>query len=381
MNKLVILVDGHYTYVPYLGSCKGMLQYLKNLKALTNPITKKVIDTVEVSEAYRVKLYTKYRKIEVTGNIQSDNQVLSLDDKNTFYIIFSNRVKNKSVPENVAVICSELYINQDDGQGGIYKIYTPCLIDVALARLYEAISVTKVLSKQHVKLKEAINLQYKSTGDFVYYTSCFLLLENLGRCKTTKTKTYLTNCVTRLLTMGKNKFDDSSSNIFTRLNDVVRDGKMSTANMLSYKGFKFFNRVIDKFEKTQKEVNKKQSSYNFNQGYLERFTKGLLSVMLATELKCYLKVGDDKVLYLNNDTEILFKEVESVLPHMETYVGYLVVANGCYFGQPKLTMYREHTNKYILDYIRECKDIRSKEMLEIVCIFDNDRHVERYLPN
>lgn len=385
MNKLVVLIDNTNAYNPVSNRHKGLMEYLKNMKYLSNPITEKVIDTLEVIDAYQIKVYSKYKKIEVIGNIENDNKIFDLFDKNTFYLVFSNKVKSKSVPENVAVVCSKLHISQNDNEGGIYFCPTDCYYDMTLSRTAAALDMVGITTLHVNKFKHLIGSnKYTNTGECVYDITLGFLLDNLGYCKKTETKKYLIKCINKLTEKDKVKFNGLGASIFTRLNEIIRDGKMSRENMLSYKGFKFVNFVIEKFEEAQKEVNKNKTSWNTRESYLERFIKSLLTVMLAHELKYYIAIGNNKILWLSDNVDIKFKDAELVLPHMETYVGYLITKRGSYYGSfkaAKLTMYREYTNKNILDYIHECKELRSMEEVNINFIYDNDKFVKRNLPS
>jgi hypothetical protein len=377
LSKLVVIIDDRRLYLPDVNIIKGMLIYLKNNKYLVNPNNGSQIDAVEFITAYQVKVYSKYKKIEVIGNIEDNNQIISIDDENTFYLILSDRIKSKSVPNNIAVVCSSIRINQEDGKGGIYKLLPANHTSLTLSNMYDILSNLKLLKKQHVKLKDFINTKNITSGGIIYYTAGKFLLLNIAKCSMIATDYYLTQCFDRLLNIGYEKFCGLASTVFTRLNEVIRDKKMSKENMLNYEGFEFLTEVIEKFSNSQEKLNGKEHYWNYDACYLEKFINSLLTVMIAHELKYYIVIDGYKLLHLHNDVDILFNNPEYILPHMESYIGYLITTRHTY-GEKHLTLFKEFKNKNILDYIHDCKELKSNDSIGILCIKNNDDYVKRY---
>ena len=376
-QKLIVLTDGNL-YIPNVENIQGLLNYLET-SILTNPVTKNRITWSTFKNAYRVNIYSKYKKIEVIGHLQDDNIVYDINDQNAFYLIFSDRVKLKSVPENVAVICSSIRINQEDGKGGIYKICPYSHIDITLKRVYDALVVTKLLNKPHTKLRNFIENKIKTTGDQIYYDVGNYLLTNIGHCETFATREFLEKCFDKLLSMSSDKFNGLGATIFTRLNEVVRDKKMSTETMLSYKGFNCLNEVIKKFTEEQEKLNNGKISWNGIKSYLEKFIWGLLTVMIANELKFYITVDGNKILHYSNDSDIIFSNPDLILPHMENYVGYLITSHRGSFCNKPLTLFKELRNKNILDYVLKCKELKDMGNIDIRYVVNNDQYVKNQL--
>lgn len=368
MSKLVVLVDNYRSYNSENDTVRGFLKEL----TIKNSSSKRKLET-EFVEGYSIKVYTKYKKIEVTGNIQSDNRIINIQPEDT-YLVFSDRIKTKTMPGNVHLFASYLRIPQEDNVGNVHLLpLDKGYLTLSLKRVKDAIERLK-LYRDITKLSEG-----KTLGDKVYNEVILALYGHIGRANKPSTIKKLYDILDRWKDIKDVGVLEEPTGIYTYLNNSVRGMKMNINNMLTYKGFKFFDQAIAKYEEVEKKIKKGELSYNNSLSGVMYFVKGVLSLMLGDEFDQFVRIishgKEHRLLKIDENSDLQLNHTEIVLPHMEVYAGSVVI-NKHIYSVPKVTLYKEFTNKVILEYINDSHDFKHKDQLLIEHIYNADKYVK-----
>ena len=375
MQSLTVLLDTSKTYGVNIKLLNGLFSYLVRNNLLKN------IKDVKVDEIDNVKLNTTQKKIYVQNRI--GNQTYDYqNEKQLFIIVTTNRIKNKNMPKNVKLICSQLAIEQETGpEKGIVKVDVDNYSFVTVNTIIYGLIKLKLLNDN--------NTVANWLTDSVFATACGLghklkqecvleLLTYLGvalELGTQNEYNLISDTINRLSKLSNYEKLEDDLSAYIVLNEAVRGQKMNQDNSLSYSGFKFFSSLFDSYNAEDIRVYEKNKLLS----NLKSFLIGYLSVIMLDELGYFVKIPSKSEKYfklLICEDNKYNKNIDIVLPHLHRYVGFISFSKPESYLDTSVYLFREHKNQRLLDLIMSDKRINSKEKIILNLITDNDKFVE-----